>query len=139
MAASKHNYEAELQCHLDFAGYDYIREYLIAPPRRWRSDFLICNHSLLLEVDGVLYRGAGRHQTATGFQGDCEKMNVATQLGFRILRFTPKMVMGTATWGKSKTPMPKAIDVIDQVCWGGLIDGADKSREGYAKRLGRLK
>ena len=36
---------------------------------------------------GIEIDGRGRHQTVVGVQKDCEKLNEATVMGWRILRF----------------------------------------------------
>lgn len=42
------------------------------------------------ECEGGLWNG--RHTRATGFEGDCYKYNEATRMGWRVVRFTPKMI-----------------------------------------------
>ena len=69
----------------------FDREVRFAPPRRWRADFRIIGHRLLIEVDGGTWAG-GRHTTGAGFAADCAKLNEATILGYRVLRVTPSMV-----------------------------------------------
>ncbi len=64
-----------------------VREYRFAPPRRWRADFCYPAQKLIIEVDGGTWM-RGRHVTGAGYEGDCDKLNTATMLGFRVLRFT---------------------------------------------------
>ena len=55
---------------------------------------MICDHlgwQFLVEVDGGSWI-AGRHTSGAGFAADCEKLNEATILGYRVLRVTPAMV-----------------------------------------------
>jgi hypothetical protein len=80
------------------AGIPFEEEFRFAPPRRWRSDFLVGQNMawpvrgrFLIEVDGGAYV-AGRHTRGAGFEADLEKLNAAALLGYRILRFTPAMV-----------------------------------------------
>jgi very-short-patch-repair endonuclease len=47
---------------------------------------------LLVEVDGGSWLPKGRHTTGSGFEKDAEKLNAAAELGYRVLRFTPRMV-----------------------------------------------
>lgn len=82
-----------------------------APKRRWRADFAWPKARLIVEIEGGLWsrKGAkrckvcggtptGRHTSGKGFEGDLEKYNAATLLGWAILRFTPRMVRtGEAT------------------------------------------
>jgi hypothetical protein len=42
---------------------------------------------IAVEVEGGIHNG-GRHVTAEGFIGDCNKYNEATYLGWRVFRFT---------------------------------------------------
>jgi very-short-patch-repair endonuclease len=59
--------------------------------RRWRFDLAWPAAMLAVEVDGGTWSG-GRHVTGRGFEGDCEKLNTATLMGWRVLRFTTDMV-----------------------------------------------
>jgi len=69
-----------------------VREYRFDASRRWRFDFAWPAKLVAVEVEGIVYEGKGRHQTAEGYAGDCAKYNAATMLGWRILRGTPKMI-----------------------------------------------
>jgi hypothetical protein len=52
---------------------------------------------LAAEVEGGVYSKKGRHTTGVGFTKDCDKYNMATLMGWRVLRFTGEMVSdGTA-------------------------------------------
>jgi very-short-patch-repair endonuclease len=63
-------------------GWDLTREHRFHPVRRWRFDFAFPSVRLAVEVDG-----RGHHQTVKGVRDDCEKMNEAVRLGWRVLRF----------------------------------------------------
>lgn len=52
------------------------------PERGWRFDWAFPGQKLAIEIEGW-----GRHQTYTGYRGDCEKYNAAVLHGWRILRF----------------------------------------------------
>ena len=122
---------------LVFAGYRVKREYqFYHPHRRWKIDFFLPAHELGIEVEGVRWRGQGRHQTAAGFTGDCEKYNTFVLMRYRLLRFTPQMVFGKAKRAtKGKEPMEPAIDIIDRLCLGsGWMIEVDRGVEGYATR-----
>lgn len=67
------------------------REYKFHPDRRWRADFCWIEEKIIVEIDGGTYSG-GRHTRGGGFQKDCEKLNAAAELGFRVFRFTGKDV-----------------------------------------------
>lgn len=73
-----------------------VREFHFHPTRKWRTDFAWPDHRLLVEIEGGHWSG-GRHTRGAGFEADCEKYNAAVQLGYRVLRFTGRMVKdGTA-------------------------------------------
>src|SRR5579859_4411089 len=62
------------------------------PTRRWRFDFAWpAAGRLAVEVDGGTW-SSGRHVSGRGFEADCCKINEATLLGWRVLRFTRGMV-----------------------------------------------
>lgn len=100
--------EDALAFQLRAVGIRFDREVLFARvmKRRWRADFVVsacgdrdagkpCDYAshtpLLVEVDGGTWT-SGRHTTGSGFARDAEKLNRATELGYRVLRFTPAMV-----------------------------------------------
>ena len=64
-------------------------EYRFHPTRRWRFDYCFVDARLAVELDGGIYI-RGRHNRAAGFIADCDKMNAATLLGYRILRYTTR-------------------------------------------------
>jgi very-short-patch-repair endonuclease len=68
-----------------------IREYPFAHPRRYRSDFAWPDARLLVEIEGGTF-GQGRHTRGSGYAEDCRKYNLATMLGWSVLRFTGEMV-----------------------------------------------
>ena len=67
------------------------REYVFHPTRQWRFDFAWPGRKLAVEIDG-LTRDGGRHQRVRGYENDCEKLNEALLLGWRVLRFTQGQV-----------------------------------------------
>ena len=81
--------ELLLEEQLKDAGIPYEREFWFAPPRKWRSDFML--GSLLVEIEGGAYV-QGRHTRGSGFEKDAEKYNAAVELGYRVLRYTPAMI-----------------------------------------------
>jgi very-short-patch-repair endonuclease len=87
--------EEELALHLRHQGIEYEREYRFSE-RRWRADFALLEHRILIEVEGGTH-SAGRHVRGKGYEADCEKYNAAVLAGWRVLRFTTQMVrQGTA-------------------------------------------
>lgn len=64
--------------------------------RKWAFDFAFPHIKLAIECEGLGRKGekggVGRHQSFKGFENDCEKYNRATEQGWRILRFTSRMI-----------------------------------------------
>lgn len=67
------------------------REYRFHDVRRWRFDFAWPELRVAVEVDGGTW-AAGRHNRGAGFEGDAEKLNAATALGWRVFRYTATRV-----------------------------------------------
>lgn len=68
-----------------------VREYVFAPPRKWRFDFAWPEQRVAVEIDGATWT-QGRHTRGAGFERDCEKMNEAVLMGWRVLRFSGSML-----------------------------------------------
>ena len=83
--------EATLAQHLKAYGVNFEQEFKFHPDRKWRADFHIVGHMLLVEVEGGIWSG-GRHTRAKGYIGDMEKYNAAVALGYRVLRFSTEQV-----------------------------------------------
>ena len=64
--------------------------------RDWRFDFAWPDNRLAVEIDGGTWMskhgGKSRHTTGTGYEGDCEKLNAAAILGWKVLRYTTTML-----------------------------------------------
>lgn len=73
-----------------------VREYVFAPPRRWRFDFAWPELQVAVEIEGGVWANrddqVGRHLTGKGFVADAEKYNEAAIAGWLVLRLTPKVV-----------------------------------------------
>ena len=69
------------------------QEWRFHSTRRWRFDFAWphLQSKLAIEVHGGTW-SRGRHVRGKGFEGDCDKNNAATILGWRVLQFTGDMV-----------------------------------------------
>lgn len=52
----------------------------------WRFDIAILEHMIAIELDGGVFNG--RHTRGLGFIEDINKINAATLMGWRVLRFT---------------------------------------------------
>jgi hypothetical protein len=62
-------------------------EFLAIPGRKLRWDIAWPERRLLVEIQGGIWRKGG-HSTGTGITRDCEKANLATLAGWRILSVT---------------------------------------------------
>lgn len=86
--------EDELGTQLALAGFNaFKREFCAIPGRRFRWDFAWPDDKLLLEVQGGTFsRGKSGHSSGMGINRDCEKANLATLAGWRILTVDAKHV-----------------------------------------------
>ncbi len=92
------------------------REYFFHPKRKFRFDFAFPAAKLGIEIEGVTHEG-GRHQRIGGYAGDCVKYNSAVKLGWRVLRYTAKMVT-------AGTAIDDVLEVLKMDQW----TGADRQR-----------
>ncbi len=67
-------------------------EYRFHPPRLFRFDFAWPRQKVAVEIEGGLYHGKGGHTNVNGFNANCEKQNIAVLDGWRLLRFTERML-----------------------------------------------
>ena len=65
------------------------REWIFHPIRRWRFDLAWPERLFAVEVEGGVYTG-GRHVTGKGYENDLVKLNTATLMGWKVLRYTAK-------------------------------------------------
>ena len=72
------------------------REYRFHPIRRFRFDYAIPSKMIAIEQEGGAWTN-GRHTRGKGYISDMEKYNLATSMGWRVLRFTPDQMMTTET------------------------------------------
>ena len=68
-----------------------VREFVFAPPRKWRFDFSWPWLKLAVECEGGTFVGGG-HVRGKGYELNCDKYNTATMNGWRLLRFTGKHI-----------------------------------------------
>ena len=67
------------------------REHKFHGRRKWRLDFAWPDMKLAVEIEGGVFSG-GRHTRGTGFEADCEKYNCLSEMGWTLLRYTPRFV-----------------------------------------------
>lgn len=66
----------------------YEQEHLFAlPNKRFRFDIAILDQKIAIEYEGLFSEKSG-HTTIKGYVKDVQKYNLATILGWRILRYT---------------------------------------------------
>jgi len=66
-----------------------VAEYRFHPRRRWRFDYAWPEYKVAVEIDGGQWKpGGGRHNT----DADREKLNTAAAMGWRVLRFSHKVL-----------------------------------------------
>lgn len=73
-----------------------ITEFKFCETRQFKSDYYIPELRLLIEQEGGIYTKQA-HGSVTGILRDIEKYNLATTLGYRILRYQPKDLISSKT------------------------------------------
>jgi hypothetical protein len=68
------------------------REYRFCEGRKWAFDFAFPKEMVAIEIEGGTKFGKSRHSRGSGFEGDCEKYNTATRLGWKVYRYSTAMV-----------------------------------------------
>ena len=64
-----------------------VREYKFLPARKFRFDFAWPDLLVAVEIHGGQWQ-RGRHVRGKGFRVDCDKWNLATLDGWRMLHYT---------------------------------------------------
>lgn len=75
-------------------GPELTPEHKFHEKRKWRFDFALPSLKIAIEIDGGVF-GNGRHNRASGFIKDCEKLNHAAAAGWRVFRLATGMVDST--------------------------------------------
>ena len=87
----KSGLEAKASIIFKSMGLDPETEYRFHDKRRWRFDFAFPEEKIAVEIEGGTF-SKSRHTTGTGYEKDCEKYNAAVLNGWRVFRFTGKMI-----------------------------------------------
>lgn len=66
---------------------DAIEEYQFCPIRKFRADVFVPSLNVLIEYEGINSAKSG-HTTMAGYTKDCDKYNLASLMGFKLLRYT---------------------------------------------------
>lgn len=70
----------------------WITEHKFCPDRKWRFDYAHPEYKIATEIEGGIFV-FGRHNRASGYIKDMEKYNMATILGWKVLRYTPQQLL----------------------------------------------
>jgi len=65
---------------------EFEREFQAIPGRKFRFDFRIGR--LLIDLQGGIFMKHGGHNTPSGIQRDCEKLNLSILEGYDVMHFT---------------------------------------------------
>ena len=68
-----------------------VKELKFHPTRKFRFDFAFEKEKIAIECEGGTWSN-GAHNRGKHFEGDCEKYNEATRLGWKVFRFTGDMI-----------------------------------------------
>lgn len=92
----------------------WVRELAFAPPRRWRFDFAFPDAMVAVELEGVTSYGShiGRHQSAKGFEADCEKYERALELGWTVYRVPHAWICRKARGRYVQVWRPRVTEVL---------------------------
>lgn len=85
--------ERRVESVLRFMHLPYKRQFLFHPQRKWRCDFAIIEHKILIEYEGGTFTFGG-HSRGKGYSNNCKKYNETQKLGWRLLRYTSDMIRG---------------------------------------------
>lgn len=88
-----------------------VREYMFHPTRKWRFDYAIPALKIAVECDGGVWTG-GRHVNPQGYVKDMEKFNAAAELGWVVLKFTPKQLVTHATLETLRATIARQIENV---------------------------
>jgi len=75
---------------------DFETELKFDENRKFRFDYAIPSLMIAIEYEGI-YASKSRHTTVSGFSTDCVKYNLATCLGWRVLRYTANNYLNLET------------------------------------------
>lgn len=85
-----------------------VKEYRFYKNRQWRFDYALPKYKIAIEVEGGVWT-QGRHVRPVGFLGDMNKYNMATLMGWRLFRTTPKKLLTNDTLKLLKNAINSAV------------------------------
>ena len=68
-----------------------LRQHRPLTTRRYRADFCWPHWDLVVEVQGGTW-SAGRHVRGSGYEADCERLNLLQLAGWRVFYVTSKQI-----------------------------------------------
>lgn len=77
-------------------GHEVEAELRFYPTRKWCFDYAIPELKIAIEIDGGVWT-YGRHNRASGYVKDVEKLNTAASLGWLVLRIVRENSYTNAT------------------------------------------
>ena len=84
--------EIQIRAACEKNGCFMLTEFCFAKPaRRWRFDYVPSPLKIGIEFEGGVF-GNGAHTRGKHYSEDCDKYNYAARLGWKVYRFTAKMM-----------------------------------------------
>lgn len=80
-------YKLHIISVLERSGLEFEEEYKFDEVRKFRFDWAIEDYRIAIEYEGIFSEKSG-HTTISGYTKDITKYNLATKLGWQILRYT---------------------------------------------------
>lgn len=80
-------YKLHLISVLEDSGLKFIPEFRFHPVREFRFDWALPDLMVAVEYEGIFSEKSG-HTTLSGYTKDVVKYNLATKLGWKVLRYT---------------------------------------------------
>lgn len=74
---------------LDSENIEYEQEKVIIKGRKFRADFYLPAYNCVIEYEGLNSKKSG-HLTFDGYTKNCEKYNLISLNGYKLLRYTIK-------------------------------------------------
>lgn len=84
----------KMASYLRGEGLAPVEEFRFLKDRRFRFDLALPDHKIGIEYEGGIFSN-GRHTRGKGYAKDCQKYNLATIDGWRVLRFTSEDIRDT--------------------------------------------
>lgn len=80
-------YKLHIAQVLQYSGMKVVEEYQFHPLRKFRFDWALPDQMIAVEYEGIFSEKSG-HTTISGYKKDVIKYNLATKLGWKVLRYT---------------------------------------------------